>query len=270
MIVQTRAAIVFFEAAPHSRRIVIEHRTMRPTARFSITASVLAVVATLVCTVGAVAQPDLSPAVAPAPAVQCPAPCCSPACTEASRVKDPHAPKPEGMSSEALAAIWGAVIGVAGALGVFLLTALDQRRRDKRALAERRKATRALVHAEIEHNLRLLAGYLSEARDDNPTRIASNNTTVDWVAQITLPTWSSAAWQGTIAELVAATTEQELLDAFRLYAELATLTNATQAAKELKLMNGVPPAEVVKAFGEQHTVRERLAAARNPLTRPAT
>ncbi|WP_139350519.1 hypothetical protein [Rhodanobacter sp. B04] len=175
-------------------------------------------------------------------------------------------------SSDALVGLIGTLVGAAiGAVISIVavrLAARTQREQERAARIARTQTARALVTAEIDHNLHALEGYLAQTDLENPLRTYSNLSGREWIAVHPTPNWSTIAWERALGDLLSGASPAEMLHVFSLYNDLKAYSLATELAVRyhtMQLEGKVDDALVAATYGVQGGLARKIRQAGNPL-----
>lgn len=194
-----------------------------------------------------------------------------PSTTEPPPISAEHV-RDKAPSSDAMVGLIGTLIGAAiGAVISIIavrLTARTQREEERLARITRRQTARALVTAEIDHNLDALEEYLVQTDLENPERTYSNLSGREWIAVHPTPSWSTVAWERVLSDLLDDASSSEMLNVFSFYSELKAYSLATELAvsyHRMKLEAKVDDALVEATYCVQEELANKIQQAGNPL-----
>jgi hypothetical protein len=152
----------------------------------------------------------------------------------------------------------GALIGL---LAVFL-TDLVSRRRDAAIERKRLNAARAMLRAEIEHNLKLLAADMQDTAESP----AGATTKIDLLALIPCPHWSTEAWIASLPLAHVALDPNTLTSVQGFYSQLRSLSQARASFAALEIRpEGATIGDLAELRGRSMALAEKLAHAGNPM-----
>jgi hypothetical protein len=198
-----------------------------------------------------------------------------PSTTEPATVSAEHV-RNKALSSDAMVGLIGTLIGAAiGAVISIVavrLTARTQRVQETAAKIARTQTARALVTAEIDHNLAALEGYLAQTDLENPVRDRSNLSGHEWIAVHATPNWSTIAWERALSDLLDGASSSEMLQVFSLYTNLKAYSLAIDLAVSyhtMRLEAKVDYALVQASYHIQEELACKIRQAGNPLRHEA-